>query len=77
MNGNKFAIGEILRKPVEVVKGWDSKVGVPISAQVLKSTPRVGGTYLGAFTWVYKSTYQGAFTVHSAANISLAANSRF
>jgi hypothetical protein len=22
MNGNKFATGQILRKPVEVVKGW-------------------------------------------------------
>jgi hypothetical protein len=22
MNGNKFATGEILKKPVEVVKGW-------------------------------------------------------
>jgi hypothetical protein len=22
MNGNKFATGEILEKPVEVVKGW-------------------------------------------------------
>jgi hypothetical protein len=48
------------------------KVGVPISVRVLKSTPRIGGTYLGAFTWVYKSNYQGGFTIHSAANISLA-----
>ena len=47
----------------------ESKVGVPIfSARVPKSTPRIGGTYLDVFTWVYKSTYQGAFTVHSAAN---------
>jgi hypothetical protein len=53
------------------------KVGVPISVRILKSTPRVGGTYLGAFTWVYKSTYQGVFTVHSVANISLAASGRF
>jgi hypothetical protein len=30
--------------------------------------PRVGGTYVGAFTWVYKNTYQGAFTVHRVAS---------
>jgi hypothetical protein len=53
------------------------KVGVPISARVLKLTPRVIGTYLGALTWVYKITYQGAFTVHNTANISLAASGRF
>jgi hypothetical protein len=45
-----------------------SKGGVPVSAWVLKLTPRVGSTYLGAFTWVYKSTYQGVFTVHNVAN---------
>ena len=54
-----------------------SKVAVSISVRVLKSTPRVESTYLGAFSWVYKSTYQGAFTVHSAANISVVASDQF
>ena len=55
----------------------DLKVGVPISARVLKSTPRVGGTYLSVFTWVYKSTYQVVFIVHNAASIILVASGRF
>ena len=42
-----------------------AKVGVPISVRVLKLTPRV------------RSTYLGAFTVHSTAIMSLAANGRF
>jgi hypothetical protein len=62
---------------VELGMWGHHKVGVPISARVLKSTPRVGGTYLGVFTWVYKSTNQGVFTVHSAANISSDANGQF
>jgi hypothetical protein len=37
----------------------------------------VEGTYVGAFTWVYKSTYQGVFTIHSAAIILQAANGRY
>ena len=39
--------------------------------------PRVGGTYLDAFTWVYISTYQGAFTIHNVANILQTASGRF
>ena len=57
--------------------GLDLQIGVPISVRVLKSTPRVGSTYMGAFTWVYKSTYQGAFTIRIATSISLAASGRF
>jgi hypothetical protein len=50
---------------VELGMWGHHKVGVPISARVLKWTPRVGGTYLGVFT------------VHSAANISSDANGQF
>jgi hypothetical protein len=53
------------------------KVEGHIPAQVWMPPPRVGGTYPGVFTWVYKNTYQGVFTVHNAANILQAANGRF
>ena len=53
------------------------KVEGHIPARVWMPPPRVGGTYLGAFTWVYESTYQGAFTVHNAVNILQAARNRF
>jgi hypothetical protein len=54
-----------------------TKVAGHIPARVRMPPPRVGGTYVGALTWVYKSTYQGVFTVHSAATILQAANGRF
>jgi hypothetical protein len=47
------------------------KVAGHIPARVRMPPPRVGGT------WVYKSTYQGAFTIHNVANILQAANGRF
>ena len=53
------------------------KVEGHIPARVWMPPPRVGGTYLGAFTWVYKNTYQGAFVVHRATIILQAANGRF
>ena len=56
---------------------WIYKVEGHIPTRVWMPPPRVRGTYLGAFTWVYKSTYQGAFTVHSAANILQATSGRF
>jgi hypothetical protein len=54
-----------------------TKVAGHIPARVRMLPPRVGGTLIGAFTWVYKSAYQGAFTVHNAAIILQAANGRF
>ena len=53
------------------------KVEGHIPARVWMPPPRVGSTYLGASTWVHKSTYQGAFTVHNAAIILQAANGWF
>ena len=53
------------------------KVEGHIPARVWMLPPRVGSTYLGAFTWVYKSTYQGALIVRNAAIILQAASGRF
>jgi hypothetical protein len=53
------------------------KVEGHIPARVWMTTLRVGGTYAGVFTWVYKSTYEGSFTVNSVANILQAASGRF
>jgi hypothetical protein len=38
-------------------RGYAFKVAGHIPARVRMPPPRVGGTYPGAFTWVYKSTY--------------------
>ena len=48
MNGNKFATGQILRKPVEIVKGrilagWAQKSPEPCRELLVKPTP-IGGS---------------------------------